>query len=290
MKSLLLATLLSTFLLSGCKASKVHPLHTPSAAKPIEQYSSFDEHLDKTDTLISESRYFLTDNPQLEIKANLPFEIKPQRNLPVSKSILLIHGLGDSPWSFVDVGQSLAEKGFLVRTVLLPGHGTRPADMINADQQDWQALIAKQVALLKQETDEVYLGGFSTGGNLAYLHAACDPEIKGLTLFSPGFESDELLIGLTPTLARVKTWLAEGDPENTTNYVRYSNMPVNGFAQYYLTSKQTLDSLENNTFKRPVFMVLSEHDSVLEVSKVREIFEERFTHKDNRLLWLCCRR
>ncbi|WP_067521469.1 alpha/beta hydrolase [Endozoicomonas ascidiicola] len=219
------------------------------------------------------------------MKANLPFEVKPLGSPAQRRGILLIHGLGDSPWSFVDISQSLAEQGFLVRTVLLSGHGTRPADLINADFRDWQTLVEKQVALLKQEVDEVYLGGFSTGGNLAFLYAEKDNDIRGLMLFSPGFQTDEPLISLTPAAALFRDWLRSEVPGTQTNIARYFQTPTNGFAQYYQTSKRVLDSLEDDDFDRPVFMVLTEHDSVLEVNEIRRLFNERFTHPDNRLMW-----
>ena len=68
-----------------------------------------------------------------------------------------MHGLEDSPQSFVDIGQELADEGFLVRTVLLPDHGTRPGDMVNVDHNDWHALVNRQVELLKSDVVEVYL-------------------------------------------------------------------------------------------------------------------------------------
>ena len=277
--------LLPTVLLAGCLSSALHPLFTPSEAKPVESYSSFDEYANKTETMITENRYFLTSDQQKEIKANTPFEIRPEQSPEVKRGVLLVHGLGDSPQSFVDIGQALAEKGFLVRTVLLPGHGTRPGDMVNADHKDWHTLVKRQVELLKNDVDEIYLGGFSTGGNLVYLHANDDPEIKGLMLFSPAFQPNEPRIRYTPLLSNVKEWLREVNPEREDNFVRYMTVPTNGFAQYYRTSQQSLKSLEKNTFDRPVFMVLTEHDSVLDTETIKSLFDERFTHPESRLMW-----
>ena len=162
MRNRILLMLLPTMLLAGCQSPGPHPLFTPSEARPVANYSSFDEYAQKTEAMIAENRHFLTDEQQEEeIKANAPFEIRPEQNPETKRGILLVHGLGDSPLSFVDIGKELAERGFLVRTVLLPGHGTRPGDMINVDHKDWQSLVTRQVELLKNEVDEVYLGGFS---------------------------------------------------------------------------------------------------------------------------------
>ncbi len=106
-------------------------------------------------------------------------------DLEPQKGILLVHGLGDSPYSFTDIGPVLADNGFLVRTLLLPGHGTRPGDMLNVQIDQWRALLKKQTEILEQEVDQVYLGGFSTGANLVTELALQDERIAGLVLFSP---------------------------------------------------------------------------------------------------------
>lgn len=69
----------------------------------------------------------------------------------------MIHGLGDSPWTFTDLGKTLADQGYLVRTMLLPGHGTRPADMIGVTSEDWTKVVNEQVALLKKQYPKIWL-------------------------------------------------------------------------------------------------------------------------------------
>ena len=278
-----------SLLLVGCQRyTAEHPLLEDTPAGALQSFSSFDEYVAQTRTQLRDYRYFLTADQQQEVRANLPFELLSETPAGEGqrKGVLLIHGLGDSPWSFVDIGQALKNQGYRVRTVLLPGHGTRPGDMLSADMKDWQALVAQQVALMQQEVDQLYLGGFSTGGNLAYLHAANDPSIAGLMLFSPGFKSDESMIGLTPLLAKFKRWLLVGDGlDRVTNYARYSAMPTNGFVQYYYTSRAALAQLKDKPFTRPVFMVLSEDDSVLDSRGIRDLFIRRFTHPQSRLIW-----
>ena len=36
-----------------------------------------------------------------------------------------------------DVGQHYAEQGYLVRCILLPGHGTIPADLLTTSPTEW---------------------------------------------------------------------------------------------------------------------------------------------------------
>lgn len=273
------------FIIVACASSETHPLYTPSNIEPVTDYDSFSEYALQTKQQLVKNRYFLTEDKDAELQANLPTELKPDGKTHPLKGVLLIHGLGDSPYSFVDIAKSLQEKGFLVRTVLLPGHGSRPADMLNVDYQQWNDLVEKQVGLLKQEVDEVYLGGFSTGGNLAYSYAAQDEEIEGLMLFSPGFVSNEPFAFATPWISWIKPWLINVEPSNVTNYTRYFMVPTNGFAQYYNTTTQVTDKLAAQTYNKPVFMVLTEHDSVLDTKAIQDLFNTRFTHPSNQLIW-----
>lgn len=285
-RKLFIYGLLSLAVLTGCSMKTgTHPLLTPSSVEAVQQYDSFAEYQTKTAQQIAQHRRFLSTEVQQEIKMNTPFERKPTPPQIAKKGVVLVHGLGDSPWSFIDIADSLANKGWLVRTVLLPGHGTRPADLIDVDVDDWQALVARQAALMKQEVPDVYLGGFSTGANLALSYAMDDRDIKGLMLFSPAFQSETQLTRLTPLLAVFKDWLLTGDPDSSTNYVRYRIVPINGIAQYSHTSVAVLDKLEDQIFDRPVFMAMSEHDSVVNTEAVKALFLSRFTDPKNRLMW-----
>lgn len=273
-------------LFSGCLHTEaLHPMFEPSNYKMANDYTSFEEYLKETEKQIRLTRHFQSSDIDTEVQANMPFELPPQKELPVTKGILLVHGLADSPFSFVDVGRRLSEQGFLVRTTLLEGHGTRPGDMITANHEKWEQLVSRHVEMLKGQVDELYLGGFSTGGNLAYLYAMDDPQIKGLMLFSPGFQSDEPKARFAPLAALFKDWLYDVTPESEFVYTRYMNTATNGFGDYYKTSAAAMKRLRKETFNRPTFMVLTEHDSVLEVEIIRDLFLSQFTHPANKLVW-----
>ncbi len=68
-------------------------------------------------------------------------------------------------------------------------------------------------------------------------------------------------------------------------YVRYGNMPTNGFSQYYYSSESVLKALSKKSFDKPTLMVVSEADSVVDVPQVLALFTTRFTHPDSRLIW-----
>jgi esterase/lipase len=231
-------------------------------------------------------RNFQTQAPLDELRWNAPGEWRPPAGTPPSKGILLVHGLGDSPWSFHDLAPMLAAQGFLVRTVLLPGHGTRPEDLLHVDLKQWQRVVNEQTQALQREVEHVYLGGFSTGANLVLDYAYDRPQIAGLLLFSPAFRASSQWGWLAPLTAWLRPWIVSPDEKRPMqNSVRYLNMPTNGFAQFHRSSRNAQQLLEKRFYDKPVFMVVAQHDSVLDTNYLLDKFQFRFTHPASRLIW-----
>ncbi len=273
MKSLHLLMLLS---LVGCTAH--------SAVLPSPAPSSFEQYRQQTLVDLERDRRFQNPDHTLELDWNAPREWVSQT--PNGHGVLLVHGLGDSPGSFSDIGAQLASRGYRVRTLLLPGHGTQPSDMLDVNIEDWRRTVAQHVALLRQEVDQVYLGGFSTGANLVLEYAIEDPSIAGLLMFSPAFKARNRYIWLSSWLAHIKPWLRDpAGPRQQQTPLRYQNIPTNGFAQFYQTSKSVRDKLKDRPFDRPVLIVSAAHDSVIDVGFVKQTFAERFTHPASRMIW-----
>ena len=173
---------------------------------PLGQ-TSFEQYQTETISWIENNRDFQTENREEEIFLNAPGEWFLSKDSP-KKGIILVHGLGTSPWDFVDIAPVLAENGFLVRTVLLAGHSTKPADLIAITVDEWRQVISEQVAILSKEIVDVdiYLGGFSTGGNLVLEYAIEHPEIKGLLLFAPAIKLSTSFDFMAPFLSKFRKW------------------------------------------------------------------------------------
>lgn len=255
---------------------------TPASLVSFEEYRSEILHQLRTE------RSFQGDDKEAELLWNGPQEWRPVQygiSGRPKKGILLVHGLGDSPWSFHDVAPALAAQGFLVRTVLLPGHGTRPEDLLSVTAEQWRRTVQEQAMTLERDVDgPVYLGGFSTGANLVLDYAYSHPEIAGLALFSPGFKSMPF-DWLTPLAARIRPWLITPNGSfQTQTPVRYMSVPTNGYAQYYRTSVAARRLLRR-PYDKPVFMVVAQHDSVLNTGYLLDVFQQRFTNPQSRLIW-----
>lgn len=281
MKLIVAALLAGILLLVGC--SPLEPM-----TKPVKLIS-FDEYSASVIKDLHHRRNFQTPDTEMELIWNSPREWRPANSAAdenYQKGVLLVHGLGDSPWSFNDIAKSLSDKGFLVRTVLLDGHGSNPKNMLAVTAEQWRETVYQQAeALLQDVKGSVYIGGFSTGGNLALEYAYDNPNIAGLLLFSPGFKSSIPLQWLTPVIADIKPWMiTPEDTDSLQTAVRYMYVPTNGFAQYYRTSQRSQNLLKH-PYTKPVFMVVSENDSVLDTEYLLKVFQTRFINPRSRLIW-----
>ncbi|MFR0691132.1 alpha/beta hydrolase [Enterobacterales bacterium AE_CKDN230030158-1A_HGKHYDSX7] len=123
---------------------------------------------------------------------NRSYELRPTAE--VRGAAVLLHGLTDSPYSLRHLGEHLRQQGFVVVAIRMPGHGTVPAGLTNADWEDWMAatrLAVREAAAQAPKGTPLLMVGFSNGGALAMkysLDALDDPSLampQQLVLISP---------------------------------------------------------------------------------------------------------
>lgn len=179
---------------------------------------------------------------------NSSYILEPERD-PLG-SVVLLHGLTDSPYSLRHIGRHYRDAGYVVVGIRLPGHGTVPAGLTTVHWQDWSAAtrLAVRAALrLAGPSVPLHLVGFSNGGALALkyaLDAVDDPALRQadrLILITPMIGITEMarfagLAGLPavfPAFAKA-AWLGVV-PE--FNPFKYNSFPVNGARQSSLLTR-----------------------------------------------------
>lgn len=268
------------FSVIGCagRSSSSAPLHQSGNYYNYIQ-PSFEQYVESTYEWLKDNRAYISDQHQKELGMNMPYENHPSE---ADKAILLVHGLGDSPYSFSDIANSLERSGFHVQVLLLPGHGSNPEHMHLPKYEDWQIIVNHYANLLKNQYDKVWLGGFSTGGNLVSIHALDNDGISGLMLFSPGFQTVALFLeNFTPLVAKFwEGWLAKED-----NFAKYNSAPLSGAIEYSRSASVFRDKIARKPVSIPTLMVVSESDSVIDAFRIKEYFNEKFVHSESRLIW-----
>ena len=118
---------------------------------------------------------------------------------------LLVHGFTGSPASLRPLSELLAQRGFAVELVRLPGHGTHFRDMMSTRYEDWRAEVSRGLTTLSAHTERVIAMGLSMGGTLVLDVVSRDPKlVAGVALINtPVLDRQGILVKLAPYLEHV---------------------------------------------------------------------------------------
>ena len=242
--------------------------------------------------IISRARVDLDNNSRENIiRANMPFALTPPARCPGSstkrfqRGILLIHGLTDSPYWLRHLGTYFQQQCFYVLAILLPGHGTRPGDLLDVSWRDWTRAVDFGTDLLQREVEHTWLGGYSTGATLALYQAGRKAGIDGLILISPA-----LRLVSNAAYAHWRQWFGRWwrpalwwqiQPDDDP--YKYESFPVNGIVQLYQLT-QELQPLLQQPPSLPLLIAASEDDATVDSRATIELFS-RWQDRRKKLLW-----
>ncbi len=208
---------------------------------------------------------------------------------PVSRAVLLLHGMSDSPYSLRSLALTFQRRGFHVLALRLPGHGTIPSSLTRFSWQDMAKAVRLAVShqgTSLQRGQPLFVVGYSNGAALALdyaLTSLVDDQLErpdGLILISPAiavtpaarFSRLIIAAGHLPGLHELE-WLSrqpEYDP------YKYNSFPVNAGYQVYLLSTEVRQRL--NTWRQqagmgsfpPVLAIQSVVDTTVSASAVAD--------------------
>lgn len=170
-------------------------------------------------------------------------------------SVLLLHGLTDSPYSLRNIGQKLNEKGAFVLGLRLPGHGTAPSGLLDVTWEDMAAAVELAMRYIHKENpgQPVCIIGYSTGAALALeysLHAQADSGLKnpdGLVFLSPamGVAKIAALAQFNELLSRLPGFGKMGWTDIFPEYnpYKYNSFTANAGNQVYRLTREVQHNL-----------------------------------------------
>jgi alpha-beta hydrolase superfamily lysophospholipase len=201
-----------------------------------------------------------------------------------SAGVLLVHGLTDSPYLMRDLGdffRGVPGACYLVRSILLPGHGTRPGDLLEVQVDDWHAATRYGIRSFAGRVSDLHIVGFSTGAALAIYEALATepsaPRIRSLILLSPLIRPHgvgaqhhliaRLIVGARRLVPRWR-WMEVGEDRD---YAKYESFPANAAYQVLVLADQLATKLTRNV-PVPVFAALVAEDQTVSVDRALEFF------------------
>lgn len=200
-----------------------------------------------------------------------PFEIRPKG---AKQAVLLIHGLTDTPYQYHELAAYFYQLGYGVRTLLLPGHGTAPSDLIESDEAEWRRATRYAIERMQEDYEQIYLGGYSTGAalilNELLERTASQQGVKGIFLWAPASRAVSPYIGLSGYVDRIPylDWLGK---EADIDFAKYESFPLNAATQVYRLMERLNEKLEKGSFPAiPRLTVVSQEDTTIDSEKTLE--------------------
>ena len=263
-----------------------------SIAFDATRYADFEDYIIQTRAYLRVHKVYLNpNNADEELDVAEPFSVRPHQlasNVGCEKSsgptrgVVLLHGLSDMLAAMEDIAIAFAERCFVSYSLLLPGHGARPAEMLNVSREDWLAAARFGVDTISQEVDEVYVGGFSLGGLIALQTAMNDSHIEGVFAFSPAIAlRRSFALDQTIWLRHLIEWADTDPPDDAW---RFEAIPFNALAETQLLARSVRAQLKKASLEIPIFIAQSPDDGVVDARLNQSLFEDYMRHSASRLL------
>ena len=141
--------------------------------------------------------------------------------------VFLIHGLGGTQYDLGSMHKRLKNAGFVTHSLTLPGHGTRPEDLVNVRAEDWVEAVRVKYREIVDQHETLHVMGMCMGALLAVETVKREQHAKGrVVALAPPVYIDGWATpwyrGLRPLLYRIPTVparmkVAEEDPYGIKN-------------------------------------------------------------------------
>ncbi len=197
-----------------------------------------------------------------------------------STGLVFSHGYMASPAEAVNLAEYLFARGINVYLPRLRGHGTDPEALKQVSANDWELDFERAFTAMRQVCDRVFIGGFSTGGLLALIHAA-QHEVDGVVAINSALKLNNLKVSyIVPSLQvfnemishlhakGIKEWV-ENNSENPA--VNYSRHPLASIAQMEKVMTRADKTLKNIT--DPILVLQGDDDPIVNPKSARLIYD-----------------
>jgi carboxylesterase len=221
-------------------------------------------------------------------------------------AVLVVHGFIGTPHDFNDLPERLAARGWHVRAILLPGHGTTPREFESESPETLLATVNTAYDSLSLSYERVVLLGHSMGASLCLL-AAAERNPDAIVIATPYFSVvKKWYYGLKPeTWARmlhpVVRWTYKGDRfmqlnrrEAKDDIISYRWVPLDGVMTLLRIGDLASRPATLGAVRCPVLMIDAEHDEAASPEAARIAFGQlgsarkqavRLEHSNHHIFW-----
>lgn len=123
--------------------------------------------------------------------------------------------------------------------------------------------------------------------NLALDYSEEHPDdVEGLLLFSPAMQVRTSLIKLAPIADLFVTWLRAPDKKTAGDApFKYNTVPMDAIVAFKHTMDTSNDYLTKNKITKPVIVMMSQHDSIINTQSLVKVFDKALTNPASKIIW-----
>lgn len=228
-------------------------------------------------------KYDGVNKGDLRTESGEPFFFHSGREKDKRKGVLLIHGFSSSPAEMRLLGDSLHKAGYDVFGMRLPGHGTSPADLREAEKEDWIKEAKMAMALMSRYCPKTFLIANSMGamvGLIAMGNSNFSP--AAYIAIAPAFRIKDRRISLVSYVdaaqrvyqlfSDLKTEWPYQDARPENPHINYSLIPYHGLFELQQVTKDAQEYIDKLTI--PTFFIQAEKEFTVDPEATYAAFEK----------------
>ena len=180
-------------------------------------------------------------------------------------------------------------KQLLVRSLLLPGHGTRPGDLLNVQLESWIKATRYAIDTCAAQSDKLIVLGFSLGASLGIYQALLKAPIDALILICPALS---LKSKLAYVLSHWGKFVTRAHPRlqwfracSERDYAKYQSVPFNAIDQSIRLCHKIQHLSQHEQITIPQFVALTEDDEVVAPQATVNYFKKQPNPKNKLLIY-----
>ena len=207
--------------------------------------------------------------------------------------LIFSHGYMAAPKEVATLAHYLFERGINVYVPRLRGHATDPKALLDATTKDWESDFERAFTAMRQVCSKVYIGGFSTGGLLALIHAA-QYKVDGVISINSALKLQDLRVSyVVPTLQFFNEMVVHLHAKGIMEWIDNSQteQPLVNYHKHPLTSISQLEKVMSKATKNlskitaPILVIQGDNDPIVKRESARLIYDA-VSSKQKKLLLL----
>ena len=205
--------------------------------------------------------------------------------------LVFAHGYMAAPKEIETLATYLFERGINIYVPRLSGHGTDPKALMHISKDDWETDFERAFTAMRQVCTKVFIGGFSTGGLLALIHAA-QYKADGVIVVNSALRLHDLRVSyVVPTLHFFNEMISHLNAKGIMEWIDNSEteQPKVNYLKHPLSSVSQLEKLMSKASKTlpkvtaPILIIQGDNDPVVKRESAKLIYDA-VSSKDKKLL------